>query len=147
IRFYTPTASDEKVMQVVREIGLEDQVLSFPNGIHEKIGEGGRSLSGGQEQRIAIARALISEKPVILLDEPTAHLDIETEYEIKQLMLRVFQDKLVFLATHRLHWLTEMDHILLLEDGELKEQGVHERLIKQPGRYTAFVQWRKEQSR
>lgn len=147
IRFYAPEASVEKVQQVIREIGLEDLVESFPDGIHEKIGEGGRSLSGGQEQRIAIARVLLSEKSVILLDEPTAHLDIETEYEIKQLMLRVFEDKLVFLATHRLHWLKQMDDILMLENGELKQQGTHDELISQPGSYFSFVHWREEESR
>src|SRR5699024_9962445 len=89
---------------------LEEFVATLPNGIHEKIGEGGRILSGGQEQRVAIARALLSEKQIILLDEPTAHLDIETEYEVKQLVLRLFQHKCVFLATHRLHWLKEMDY-------------------------------------
>ncbi|WP_240377104.1 thiol reductant ABC exporter subunit CydD [Bacillus piscicola] len=146
IRFYALDASDEEVQQMIQEIGLEDLVRSFPAGIHEKIGEGGRSISGGQEQRIAIARALLSGKPVILLDEPTAHLDIETEYEIKQLMLRVFKDKFVILATHRLHWLKQLDHILFLESGELKHQGTHEQLMNQSGNYVSFVRWGKEES-
>src|SRR5699024_2415288 len=68
IRFYQPDATDEAVKSIVTEIGLEDFVTSLPNGIHEKIGEGGRILSGGQEQRVAIARALLSEKQIILLD-------------------------------------------------------------------------------
>lgn len=139
IRFYEPTASDEKVEKVVDEIGLRSLVSKLPNGIHEEIGEGGRMLSGGQEQRIAMARALLSKRPIILLDEPTAHLDIETEYEVKQTMLHLFKNKLVFLATHRLHWMREMDYILVLQHGHLVERGSHEALIAQDGRYRELV--------
>lgn len=146
IRFYEPDATDEQVERLITEIGLAPFVESLPNGIHEKIGEGGRTLSGGQEQRIAIARALLSNKPIILLDEPSSHLDIETEYEIKQLILRVFKGKLVFLATHRLHWMKEMDHILMLEDGQVVEQGSDESLLAQGGTYHQFIHWNRGDS-
>lgn len=139
IRFYEPEATDEKVKQVINEIGLEDFVAELPNGMAEVLGEGGRTLSGGQEQRIAMARALLSKKPILLLDEPTAHLDIETEYEIKQVMLRVFQDKLVFFATHRIHWMKEMDHLLVLKDGVLVEQGAHQTLYEQRNNYYHLI--------
>ena len=135
IRFYVPDASDQYIKQVIKEIELEQFVQQLPNGIHEKIGEGGRILSGGQEQRIAMARVLLSKKPIIILDEPTAHLDIETEYEIKQVMLRVFQQKLVFFATHRLHWMKDMDHLLVLDKGQLVEQGDHRELLTKKGTY------------
>ena len=108
-------------------------------GSDSQIGEGGRVLSGGQAQRVALARALLSSRPVILLDEPTAHLDIETEYELKQMMLTVLQGRKVFMATHRLHWMPEMEFILVLEQGRLAESGTHEQLMEQQGVYYSLI--------
>lgn len=141
IRFYEPRATDKEVKKVIDQIGLQSLVQQLPNGIHENIGEGGRRLSGGQEQRIAMARALLSERPILLLDEPTAHLDIETEYENKQVMLRLFEGKLVFVATHRLHWMKEMDHIIVLDQGRICERGTHDELLKKNGVYTRLANY------
>jgi len=139
ICFYRPETTDGEVKAIVEKIGLTKIVEKFPKGINEKIGEGHRSLSGGQEQRIAMARALLSEKPIILLDEPTAHLDIATEYEIKQLMLELFKDKFVFIATHRLHWMKHMDQVLVFDKGRIVEQGRHEDLLENGEIYQQFV--------
>ena len=86
-----------------------------------------------------MARAMLSKRPIIILDEPTAHLDIETEYELKQSMLRLFQGKLVFLATHRIHWMKEMDHVVVLKEGRLVESGTHNELIEKQGVYTDLI--------
>ncbi|WP_217585810.1 thiol reductant ABC exporter subunit CydD [Lentibacillus saliphilus] len=142
IRFYAPDATDEQIEGIVGQIGLADFVKTLPNGIHEHIGEGGRMLSGGQEQRVAIARALLSDKPIILLDEPTAHLDVETEYEIKQVMRDVFAHKHVILATHRLHWMNEMDDIYMLDAGQIVDHGTHQALIEKQGAYYEFIHWK-----
>ncbi|MCM3711914.1 thiol reductant ABC exporter subunit CydD [Sporosarcina luteola] len=139
IRFYEPTATDEEVEQVIDETGLRALVEQLPEQADTQIGEGGRSVSGGQEQRIAMARALLSKRPIIILDEPTAHLDIETEYELKKSMLRLFEGKLVFLATHRIHWMKDMDHVVVVKEGSLIESGTHDELIRKQGVYTDLI--------
>ena len=140
VRFYYPDASMENVSRVVNEVGLSKLVAALPNGLDEMIGGGGRSLSGGQEQRVALARALLSSRPIMLLDEPTAHLDIETEYELKQTMLPLFAGKLVFLATHRLHWMLDMDVIIVMHQGQVAEVGTHKELIARKGAYYELIQ-------
>ena len=128
VRFYEPSASDEEIVRAIQAVGLGELLHEFPNGIQERIGEGGSQLSGGQAQRVALARALVGERAVWLFDEPTSHLDIETEWELKHTMLPLFEDRRVFIATHRLHWMSEMDWILVLADGRLVEEGTHEQL-------------------
>ncbi|WP_410512888.1 thiol reductant ABC exporter subunit CydD [Paenibacillus sp. BR2-3] len=140
VRFYYPEASTEDVGRVVDAAGLSRLVASLPNELDEMIGGGGRSLSGGQEQRVALARALLSSRPIMLLDEPTAHLDIETEYELKETMLPLFAGKLVFLATHRLHWMIDMDLIIVMQQGQVAEIGTHRELIARKGAYYELIQ-------
>ncbi|WWL80546.1 thiol reductant ABC exporter subunit CydD [Bacillus altitudinis] len=140
IRFYEPNATDEDVERAVEEAGLSQLVAELPNGLDEVIGEQGRGLSGGQAQRIALARTVLGQRSIMLLDEPTAHLDIETEYELKKTMLPLFEDKLVFLATHRLHWMTDMDEIIVMDHGTIAEMGTHESLMERKGVYYQLVQ-------
>ncbi|AIQ15200.1 thiol reductant ABC exporter subunit CydD [Paenibacillus durus] len=140
VRFYYPEASLDAVAGAVAAAGLSPLAASLPGGLDERIGGGGRSLSGGQEQRVALARALLSSRPIMLLDEPTAHLDIETEYELKETMLPLFEDKLVFLATHRLHWMADMDCIIVMKQGRVAEVGTHQELLERKGTYYELVE-------
>lgn len=131
LTFYQPDATEEEIAHALELVGLTSLVTELPKGLDTVVGEGGRSLSGGQSQRVALARAVLHRTcRVLVFDEPTAHLDIETEWELKQRMLPLMEGKLVFFATHRLHWLSEMDEILLLEDGQVRDFGSYEALSK-----------------
>ncbi|MBO0993403.1 thiol reductant ABC exporter subunit CydD [Bacillus sp. SD088] len=143
IRLYAPDAPKEKVKEAADKVGLTALVSRFPNGLEEVIGQGGRNLSGGEEQRVALARGLLQDRPIMLLDEPTAHLDIETEYELKKAMLPLMEGKLVFFATHRLHWMQSMDWIFVMENGKLVETGHYHDLIQRPGTFSALRQAQK----
>ncbi|WIV17368.1 thiol reductant ABC exporter subunit CydD [Paenibacillus polygoni] len=123
LRFYCPDATVEQAEEIIDVVGLRSLIDALPSGIHEPIGEGGRSISGGQAQRIALGRALLSKRPILILDEPTSHLDIETEWELKQTILKLLADKHLLLATHRLHWMKEMEHVWLMNHGELTDCG------------------------
>ncbi len=140
IRFYEPNATREKVERAANMAGLNELIQSFSNGYDEKIGQAGRILSGGEEQRIALARSLLQNRSILLFDEPTAHLDIETEHEIKETLLPLLENKLVFFATHRLHWMKNMDLIFVVEDGQIVEMGTHEQLVGKSGAYDKLMQ-------
>lgn len=132
LTFYRPDATSADVEEAVRVVGLERLVSELPDGLDTLVGEGARALSGGQAQRIALARAVLDPARVVwLLDEPTAHLDIETEMELKERMLPLMAGRLVILATHRLHWLDAMDQVIVLEEGraEAPESGALARFV------------------
>ncbi|WP_143463649.1 thiol reductant ABC exporter subunit CydD [Levilactobacillus enshiensis] len=136
LAFYSPDADDDAVNAAAAKAGLTDWIATLPDGLNTSIGEGARGVSGGQAQRIALARAFLDDsRRILLFDEPTAHLDIETEVELKQTMLPVFDHHLVFFATHRLHWMNEMDYILVMDHGKIVEQGTPAELQQRDGAY------------
>ncbi|WP_079478564.1 thiol reductant ABC exporter subunit CydD [Halobacillus salinus] len=140
IVFYRPDATKEEAEWAAARAGLLDLLRELPDGLEERIGQGGRSLSGGEAQRVALARAFLVQRPILLLDEPTAHLDVETEYQVKARMNDLFRGKLVFLATHRLHWMLDMDYIYFIKEGRVAEQGTHKELMDRRGHYYEMVE-------
>ena len=123
IRFYCPDATLDEVDAAARAVGLASLVDELPDGLNTLVGEGARGLSGGQAHRVALARILLDDKAdVLVFDEPTAHLDIETELELKQSMLPLMEGRLVLFATHRLHWIEDMDRVIVLEHGSIARE-------------------------
>lgn len=139
LAFYAPNQRDEDLVAVLQRVGLADWFASLADGLDTLIGEGAMQTSGGQAQRIGLARIMLDEeRRVLLLDEPTAHLDIETEALLKETMLPVFDNRLVIFATHRLHWLRQMDWIIVMRDGEIVEQGTLADLIANNGYFVTL---------
>lgn len=139
LAFYAPDQRDEDLIAVLQQVGLADWFASLPDGLDTLIGEGAMQTSGGQAQRIGLARIMLDEeRRVLLLDEPTAHLDIETEALLKETMLPVFDNRLVIFATHRLHWLRQMDWIIVMRDGQIAEQGTLADLIANNGYFVTL---------
>ena len=118
LRFYTPDSSDQELMHALEIVGLSEFVNNLKDGLDTIIGDGGKPLSGGQSQRISLARAFLDkDRRILILDEPSAHLDIESEFDLKEKMLNVMKDRLVIFSTHRTHWLERMDRVVSLQDG------------------------------
>ncbi|APY71716.1 cysteine/glutathione ABC transporter ATP-binding protein/permease CydC [Salmonella enterica subsp. enterica] len=133
-----PNASDEALSDMLRRVGLEN--LLEDSGLNSWLGEGGRLLSGGELHRLAIARALLHDAPLMLLDEPTEGLDATTESEMLELLADVMREKTVLMVTHRLRGLARFDQIIVMDDGRIIERGTHAELLAGQGRYYQFKQ-------
>ncbi|MEZ8324887.1 heme ABC transporter ATP-binding protein/permease CydC [Vibrio cyclitrophicus] len=128
-----PEATDDHLANILKDVGLEK--LLENNALDSWLGDGGRQLSGGEKRRIGIARAILHDAPILLLDEPTEGLDKQTEQSIMTLFEKHFEGKTVIFITHRLIGLESMDSIVLIEQGEIVENGSHEKLLNEAGRY------------
>lgn len=144
IRFGEPDAPMEKVIEAAKKARCHDFIMSLPDGYDTIIGEGGASLSGGEKQRISIARAIMKDSPIIILDEATANVDPENEAELTKAIEELTKNKTIIMIAHRLKTVRHADNIVVISDGKISEQGTHEELMAREGIYKDFVSERKE---
>lgn len=142
IRFGQPEASMEQVIDAAKKACCHDFIIKLPNGYDTIIGEGGASLSGGEKQRISIARAIMKDAPIIILDEATANVDPENEKELVNAIEALTKEKTIIMIAHRLKTVRNADNILVVDQGRIVEQGKHEQLMKLDGIYKRFIQTR-----
>ena len=147
IKLGNPNASREEVIEASKNAHCHDFITELENGYDTIIGEGGSTLSGGEKQRISIARALLKNTPIILLDEATASLDADNEHEIRNSLDKLTKNKTVITIAHKLNTIKNYDQIIVMSDGIIEEIGNHEKLMKNKGRYyIMYTEMRKAQS-
>ena len=139
IRLAKPNASDEDVISAAKKARCHDFIKSLQKGYETKIGEAGSTLSGGEKQRIAIARAILKDAPIVILDEFTSALDVENERHILQAIDNLVQNKTVIMIAHRLETVRKADNIIVLDKGKIAQEGTHNELITQDGIYKSFI--------
>jgi ATP-binding cassette subfamily B protein len=137
-------ATQTEIEEAARAAQIHDFIQSLPEGYDTAVGERGLKLSGGEKQRVGIARTLLKNPPILLLDEATSALDSETEAEIQDALTRAGRGRTVLTIAHRLSTIAEADRIIVLEQGRLVEQGSHDELLSKDGRYAQL--WRRQQS-
>ncbi|KYG43884.1 hypothetical protein M433DRAFT_5938 [Acidomyces richmondensis BFW] len=142
LKYARQSATDEEVYAACRAASIHDKILAFPDGYDTKVGERGLRLSGGEKQRVAIARTIIKDPRIILLDEATAALDTETEEHIQKALKTLAQGRTMLIIAHRLSTITMCDQILVLDEGRVVERGSHVELLAQKGRYAEM--WKKQ---
>jgi ABC-type transport system involved in Fe-S cluster assembly fused permease/ATPase subunit len=142
LKYANPEASDEQVFDACKAASIHERILTFPDGYHTKVGERGLRLSGGEKQRVAIARTILKGPRIIMLDEATAALDTETEQHIQEALDTLGQGRTMLVIAHRLSTITRADQILVLHAGKVVERGTHDELLGRKGRYSTM--WRKQ---
>lgn len=139
IRFGQPDASMELVIEAAKKACCHDFIMQLPDGYETVIGEGGASLSGGEKQRISIARAIMKDAPIIILDEATANVDPENEKDLVEAIEALTNEKTILMIAHRLKTVRNADQILVVDKGQIVQQGTHKELMKKDGIYKRFV--------
>ena len=144
IKFGRPEATHEEVVAAAKQACCDEFIRSLPDGYNTVIGEGGATLSGGEKQRISIARAILKDAPIIIFDEATANVDPENEDKLQRAMEALMQDKTIIMIAHRLKTVQKADQILVLDAGRIVQKGAHQELADQPGLYRDFLTARRE---
>ena len=135
IRFGKTDATDEEIIAAAKKASCHDFIMRLPQGYDTMVGEGGCTLSGGEKQRISIARAILKDAPIILLDEATASLDPENEVEVQKAIDTLIKGRTVIAIAHRLKTIKDADQIIVLDNGQIQEEGTHDELIRKQGLY------------
>ena len=144
IKFGCPDATHEQVVAAAKAACCHDFISALPNGYDTVIGEGGSTLSGGEKQRISIARAMLKNAPIVILDEATASVDPENEHLIQQALSALTKGKTILTIAHRLATIQSADQILVVEDGRIVQRGTHDELMAQGGLYRRFIEIREQ---
>ena len=144
IKFGCPDATHEQVVEAAKKACCDKFISALPDGYDMVIGEGGGTLSGGEKQRISIARAILKDAPIIILDEATSSVDPENEEELQRVIAELTHDKTIIMIAHRLKTVRGADQILVLDDSHIVQRGTHAELIQQKGLYADFVSARQE---
>lgn len=144
ILFGKPDATEDEMIDAAKKARCYDFIMALPNGFDTVVGEGGGTLSGGEKQRVSIARAILKDAPIIILDEATASVDPENEHLIQQAISELTRGKTIITIAHRLATIEQADQILVVEDGKIAEHGTHQELIRQNGVYKRFTEIREQ---
>ena len=139
IKFGVPSATREEVIEAAKKAMCHDFIKALPNGYDTLIGEGGATLSGGEKQRISIARAMLKDAPIVIFDEATANIDPENEDKLKAAIEELTKNKTIIMIAHRLSTIRNADQILVLNNGKIEQRGNHEELMKQGGLYKTLI--------
>ena len=143
IKMANPNATDKEVKAAANAAHCHEFISRLPDGYDTKVGDIGGSLSGGERQRISIARAILKDAPIVILDEPTAALDTESEVAVQNAIDKLVEDKTVIVIAHRLSTIAGADHILVVDNGTVIESGKHSELVAKKGKY--FNMWSAQQ--
>ena len=141
-----PDATEEEVYEAAKKARCYDFIMALPDGFQTVIGEGGATLSGGEKQRISIARCILKDAPIVILDEATASVDTDNESYIQEAINELVKGKTLLVIAHRLNTIRQADQILVISDGRISEQGTHDELMAKAGIYQDFVNIRKKAS-
>jgi ABC-type multidrug transport system fused ATPase/permease subunit len=140
IAYGKPKATIDEIIEAAKTARAHEFISAFPNGYDTRVGERGVTLSGGQQQRIAIARALLSDPKILILDDSTSSVDVETEYEIQRALQALLKNRTTFVITQRVSTIRSANKIVVLENGEVAEEGTHETLMAKKGAYYRIYQ-------